>query len=61
MKDIWLTFNALRSDAMDRGMLDLAVVYGNSAVRMGFEIIADFERTRTVYDQMDRDLGDMIK
>jgi hypothetical protein len=57
-KDIWFTFSILRADATDRGMSDLALVYHKSAVRMGFELL---RKRRYVYQQMDRDLGDMIK
>jgi hypothetical protein len=58
MKDIWFTFSKLRYDAANRGMSDLALTYHKSAVRMAFELLA---KRRDVYQQMDRDLGDMIK
>ena len=61
MKDPWFTFNALRDDAIKRGMFDSALVYGKSAVRIGMEILANHNAKRSIYDQMDRDLGDMIK
>ena len=60
--DIWFTLNALHCDAANRGMNELAEAYFKSSVRMGFEIIDSFRHnTRSIYDQMDRDLGDMIK
>ena len=34
MKDIESSFNFLRQDAFDRGLLDLAIVYGWSKIRL---------------------------
>lgn len=33
------TLMMLRQDAIDRGMIDLSIVYGESAIRLGFEVL----------------------
>jgi hypothetical protein len=39
MKEAYLSMLKLRADAIERGMLDLAIVYGWAAMRLGAELI----------------------
>lgn len=40
-REIWDSLVRLRADAIERRLIDAALVYGNSALRLGLEIIAE--------------------
>lgn len=43
---LFLSLMQLRADAIKRGMIELAVVYGWSATRVGFEILKAAQQKR---------------
>ena len=43
-KPMWKMFMRLRADALARDMTDLAITYGNAAIRLGFEVLEDMAR-----------------
>jgi hypothetical protein len=41
-KQVMLTMKRLRADAIERGMQELAITYGWSAIRIGCEILLSY-------------------
>lgn len=44
MRSVLKSLMVLRLDAKERGMQELCIVYGWSAIRLGFQMIADGQR-----------------